>query len=258
MRRKSLLHALSATLCALALFPLPSAARARQQPQEKQNIVPAPNVDANQIVAKLVASETAFQRAFARYSFQRDAVIQSIGFGGQVTGEFHRVSRISFDAEGKQQERVIQMAVPTLAPSATDMDDLNTLQLFVLEAAKLQQYDFKFLGREKIDEINTYVFDVGPKVMPNPKKSKDRYFQGRVWIDDEDFQIVKANGRGVPNGKEVFPTFDYYREHDGRYWIPSLVRVSDELVLPSGEVFRVRMRVKYTDYERPKDEKAKS
>lgn len=251
MRRKSLPPTLSATLlCAFAFGSFASNARA-------QGIVPAPNADANQIVAKFIASETAFQRAFARYAFRRDAVIQSLGFGGQVTGEFHRVSRVSFDAAGKMQEKVIQMSVPTLAPSQTDIDDLNTLQLFVLEAAKLQQYDFKLVGTEKIDEITTYVFDVTPKVMPNPKKSKERYFEGRVWVDDEDFQLVRANGRGVPQGREVFPIFDYYREHDGRYWVPSLVRVNDEMVLPSGAVFREKMRVKYTDYEKPADEKAK-
>jgi hypothetical protein len=251
MRRKSLLQHLSATLCALAFVALASDARA-------QGVVPAPSADANQIVAKFVAAETAFQRAFARYAFRRDAVIQSVGMGGQVTGEFHRLSRISFDSEGKQQEKVLQMPVPTLAPSQTDIDDLNSIQLFVLEAAKLQQYDFKLVGSEKIDEINTYVFDVQPKVMPNPKKSKDRFFAGRVWIDDEDFLIVKANGKGVPQGKEVFPIFDYYREHDGHYWVPSLVRVSDEMVLPNGDVFRVRMRVRYTNYEAPADEKAKN
>jgi hypothetical protein len=251
MRRKSLLPLLSATLCAVAFVALTSTARA-------QGVVPAPSVDANQIVAKFVAAETAFQREFARYAFRRDAVIQSVGMGGQVTGEFHRLSRISFDAEGKQQEKVLQMPVPTLAPSQTDMDDLNSIQLFVLEAAKLPQYDFKLAGREKIDEINTYVFDVQPKVMPNPKKSKDRFFAGRIWIDDQDFLIVKANGKGVPQGKEVFPIFDYYREHDGRFWVPSLVRVNDELVLPSGDVFRVRMRVRYTNYETPTAEKAKN
>jgi hypothetical protein len=251
MRRKSLPQLSSATLCALALASLTLAARA-------QGIMPAPNADANQIVAKFIASETAFQRAFAHYSFQRDAVIQSVGFGGQVTGEFHRVSRVSFDAAGKMQEKVIQMRIPTLAPTQTDIDDLNSIQLFVLEAAKLQQYDFKLAGKEKIDEITTYVFDVAPKMMPNPKKSPERYFEGRIWIDDEDFQIVHANGRGVPNGKEVFPIFDYYREHDGRYWVPSLVRVSDELVQPSGAVLRLRMRVRYTDYEKPAGEKAKN
>jgi hypothetical protein len=245
MRRKSLLNFFSARLlCAVALASLSSTAGA-------QGITPAPNADAAQIVGKFITKETEFQRAFMRYAFRRDAVLQSLGMGGQVAGEYHRISIISFDEQGKQKEKVLQMAIPSLAPSQTDIDDLNTIQLFVLEASKLAQYDFKLVGTEKIDEIGTYVFDVEPKVMPNPKKSKDRFFQGRVWIDDQDFLIVKARGKGVPEGKEAFPVFDYYREHDGRYWVPSLVTAKDELVMPSGEVVRVRVRVKYSDYEAP-------
>jgi hypothetical protein len=241
MRRKSLPHFFPAALCALALAA----------PTRAQDIKPAPAADVNQIVTKFVAKETEFQRAFLGYAFRRDAVIQSLGMGGQVAGEFHRVSIISFDEQGKQKEHVLTMPIPSLAPSPTDLDDLNTIQLFVLEAPKLARYDFKLVGTEKIDEINTYVFDIAPKVMPDPKKSKDRFFQGRVWIDDEDFLIVKARGKGVPEGRETFPTFDYYREHDGRYWVPSLVTARDDLVMPSGAVVRMRIRVKYTDYQAP-------
>ncbi|MDT7604421.1 MAG: hypothetical protein QOF61_2418 [Acidobacteriota bacterium] len=244
MRRKSLLNFFPAALCAVALASLALSASA-------QGIVPAPSADANRIVSQFIARETEFQRAFLRYAFRRDAVIQSLGMGGQVAGEFHRVSRISFDEQGKQLEKVLTMPIPSLAPSQTDIDDLNTIQLFVLEAPKLAQYDFKLVGTEKVDELGTYVFDVQPKAMPNPKKSKDRFFQGRIWIDDQDFMLVKARGKGVPEGKEAFPVFDYYREHDGRYWVPSLVSANDQLVMPSGEVVRVRIRVKYTDYEAP-------
>ncbi|MFL6230207.1 MAG: hypothetical protein ACJ741_15655 [Pyrinomonadaceae bacterium] len=242
MRRKSLLNFFPAALCALAALAVSAGG---------QGLEPAPTADAGQIVAKFISKETEFQRAFSRYAFRRDAVVQSIGMGGQVAGEFHRVSVISFDEQGRQKERVLQMPIPSLAPSPTDLEDLNTIQLFVLEAAKLAQYDFKLVGTEKIDEISTYVFDVAPKVMPDPKKSKDRYFQGRVWIDDEDFLLVKARGHGVPEGNERFPTFDYYREHDGRYWVPSLVTASDRLVMPSGRVVRLRIRVTYSDYEAP-------
>lgn len=242
MRRTRTLSLLSATLCAVALAS--PFARA-------QGVVPAPSANAAQIVNKFIASEAAFQQAFMRYAFRRDAVLQRIGFGGQVTGEYHRKSRISFDEHGAQQEKVFDMPIPTLAPSPTDIDDLNTIQLFVLEAAKLSQYDFKLAGTEKVDELSTYVFDVEPKVMPNPKKSKDRFFQGRIWVDDQDFQLVKARGKGVPAGKESFPVFDYYREHDGHYWVPSYVFADDHLVMGNGNVVHVKMRVRYTDYEAP-------
>jgi hypothetical protein len=251
-------------LTRISSFPLaalcvcvPAQLRAQQQhrplPQQQaaSNAAAAATaaVDPADVWGRFVVKETEFQRAFTRYAYRRDVVFQSVGMGRQVTGEYHRLSRISFDAAGAQHERVIDMPVPTLAPSDTDLDDLNTLQLHVLEAAKLPRYDFKYVGRERVDEIDTYIYDVTPKAMPDPKKSKERYFQGRVWIDDKDFQLVKARGRGVPSGKEVFPTFDYYREHDGRYWVPSRVTADDDAVMPSGRVLRLRVRVRYTDHQ---------
>jgi hypothetical protein len=240
----SLLRSLAATLCAVVFSA--ASARARQEPPVKS--APA-GTDEARIVAQFVANETAFQRAFAGYSFEREAIIQDIGMGRQVTGEYFRRSRISFDPRGLMQERVIKMPVPGLAPSQTDIDDLNTIQLFALEAAKLPRYDFKLAGTQEIDGTPFYVFDVTPKVMPNPKKSKERFFEGRVWIDTQDLLLVKAHGRGVPQGKEVFPTFDYYREHDGHNWLPSTVFADDEMVMPNGAVVRVRIRVKYRDYD---------
>jgi hypothetical protein len=249
MRRNSLLRFFSATVCAVAFSSAAAAFAARAQTQEPPVKVAPAGTDAARVVAQFVANETAFQRAFSGYSFEREAIIQGIGMGRQVTGEYFRRSRISFDSEGLMRERVIKMPVPGLAPSQTDIDDLNTIQLFVLEAAKLPRYDFKLAGTQEIDGTPFYVFDVAPKVMPNPKKSKERFFEGRVWIDMQDLLLVKARGKGVPAGKEAFPTFDYYREHDGRNWLPSTVFADDELVLPSGEVTRVRIRIKYRDYD---------
>ncbi|MDQ3586533.1 MAG: hypothetical protein M3407_12250, partial [Acidobacteriota bacterium] len=89
-------------------------------------------------------------------------------------------------------------------------------------------------------------------VMPDPKKSKERFFQGRIWVDDQDLQIVKARGKGVPEAKgERYPTFETYREQiDGKYWFPTYTYADDELVFDSGQVVRVRMRIKFTDFER--------
>ena len=241
-------------LAALCLCPaMPVGAQQQQQQQQAAANVAATTtsaaVDPAGAWGRFVAKETEFQRAFLRYAYRRDAVFQSVGMGGQVTGEYRRLSRINFDERGAPRERVIDLPVPTLAPSPSDIDDLDTLQLYVLEAAKLPNYDFKHVGSERIDEIDTYVYDVTPKVMPDPKKSKARYFQGRVWIDNKDFQLVKARGKGVPAGKETFPTFDYYREHDGRYWVPSQVTADEQMVLPNGRVIRVRIRVNYSDHQ---------
>lgn len=209
-------------------------------------------VDVDRILAAFQAKETAFRRLLNGYGFKRDALIQSIGMGGQVTGEFHRVSYLTFDPQGNRREKIITFPIPTLPLDPADLEDLNTIEIFAVEAGKIDRYKFTYVGREHVDELNTYVFDVAPKVMPDPKKSRERFFQGRIWIDDRDMQLVKAKGKGVPEGKQRFPTFESYREQaDGSYWFPSLTYADDKLVMLNGNVVRMRMRIRFTDFVTP-------
>jgi len=130
-----------------------------------------------------------------------------------------------------------------------DLEDLGGVNPFALEAGKLSQYNFKFVGKERIDELDLFVFDVAPKVMP--KKSTERMFVGRVWVDDRDLQIVKSKGKGVPETKtNKFPIVETYREQiDGKYWFPIYAYADDDIVFDNGNDLRIRMRVKYTDYK---------
>jgi len=172
--------------------------------------------------------------------------------GGQVTGEYHRVSTFTFDDQGNRYEKINYFPMPSFGGvTKEDIDDLGGIQPYALEPAKISQYDIKYVGKEKIDELNLYVFDVAPKVMPNPKKTKERFFLGRVWVDDQDLQIVKTRGKGVPETKEnKFPNVETYREYiDGKYWFPTYSYSDDELLFDNGETLHVRMKVKYTDYE---------
>jgi hypothetical protein len=213
-------------------------------------------VDVNKIIKAFSAKETEYRQALNQYSFKRDAVIQEIGMGGQVAGEYHRVSNFVFDDKGNRFEKIIFFPASTLEGlqiTAEDLDDLGGVQVFALEASKIDQYKFIYIGKEKIDDLDLYVFDVAPKVMPDYKKSKERFFQGRIWVDDQDFQIVKAKGKGVPEGKQRFPIFETYREHiDGKYWFPTYTYIDDELVFPGGSVVHIRSRIRYTDFKRNK------
>src|SRR5260221_9502954 len=207
----------------------------------------------DQIVRAFTAKETHFRQALNTYAFKRDALVQTIGMGGQVTGEYHRVSYFTFDDQGNRFEKINFFPMPTLTEitiTAQDLEDLGGVNPFALEAAKLNLYGFKYVGKEKIDELDLYVFDVGPKIAPDPKKTKDRFFQGRIWVDQQDLQIVKARGKGVPEDKNSrYPTFETYREEiDGKFWFPTYTYADDELTFPSGDVVRLRMLVKYSDF----------
>lgn len=207
--------------------------------------------EVDRIIRTFTTKEAQFRRALNTYSFKRDALVQSIGMGGQVVGEYHRVSTFTFDDQGGRYEKISFFPMSTL-PEITqeDVDDLGGVNPFALEPSKVDLYNFRYAGKEKIDELDLYIFDVTPKVMPDPKKIKDRLFSGRVWVDQQDLQIVKTKGKGVPETKNnKFPTVETYREHiDGKFWFPTYSYADEELIFDNGGSIHVRMKVRYMDF----------
>jgi len=207
--------------------------------------------DVDRIIREFSSKESQFRRALNEYAFKRDAVIQVIGMGGEIASEYHRLSQFTFDDSGNRFEKIIFFPMPTFSGvTAEDIEDLSGVNPFALEAGKIDRYNFTYVGKERIDELDLYVFDVAPKVIPDPKKSQERLFVGRIWVDDHDLQIVKSHGKGVPDTKDnKFPYVDTYREQiDGRYWFPTFSYADESLVYGNGSVLHLRMRVKYTDF----------
>ena len=209
-----------------------------------------PPTEVDRIIKAFTAKEAEFRRALNSYAFKRDALMQKIGMGGQVTGEYHRVSTFTFDDQGNRYEKISFFPMSTMPEITTeDIEDLGGVDPFALEPSKVSRYNIRYAGKEKIDELSLYIFDVSPKVMPDPKK-KERLFSGRVWVDDQDLQIVKTKGKGVPETKNnKFPTVETYREHiDGRYWFPTYSYADEELIFDNGGSIHIRMQVRYMDF----------
>src|SRR5829696_2856581 len=238
---------ISSIIAALALLVL-SAFSVMAQSSENGTMTPS---EVDRIVHAFTAKEAEFRRALNSYSFTRDALMQKIGMGGQVTGEYHRVSTFTFDDQGNRYEKISFFPMSSM-PEVTkeDIEDLGGIEPFALEPSKVDKYNIRYAGKEKIDELSLYIFDVSPKVMPDPKKPKDRLFKGRIWVDDQDLQIVKTKGKGVPETKNnKFPTVETYREHiDGRYWFPTYSYADEELIFDNGGSIHIRMKVRYTDF----------
>src|SRR5215203_1618431 len=212
---------------------------------------PPNSAESEKIIQAFTAKETQFRRALNNYSFKRDALIQSIGMGGQVIGEYHRVSTFTFDDQGNRYEKISFFPMSTMPEvTAEDIEDLGGVEPFALEPSKIDLYNIRYVGKEKIDELNLHIFDVTPKVMPNPKKPKDRLFSGRIWVDDQDLQIVKTKGKGVPETKNnKFPMVETYRQHiDGRYWFPTYSFADEELIFDNGGSLHIRLKVRYSDF----------
>src|SRR3954468_8476378 len=193
--KRHFLSALSASL----LLASGSAAQTGAAGTQAVNRSGAPE-DTARIIRAFMQRESEFRKALNEYGFTRDAVIQTLAWGGQISGEYHRTSRFVFDDSGNRFEKILFFPIPTVkAISITpeDIEDLGGVQAFALESSKINEYDFAYVGREKIDELDLYVFDVTPKILTDQKrlaamkksKSPERYFQGRIWVDDQDYQI---------------------------------------------------------------------
>jgi hypothetical protein len=224
----------------------------KAQPQQSKTAKP-PDID--RVVTAFTAKETEFRKALTQYRFKRDAVVQTIGAGGQISGEYHRTSQLTFDDSGQRIEKMLFFPMPTLRTigvSTEDLDDLFGVQFFALETSQAPLYNFKYVGQERIDELDLHVFEVSPKALPDPKKIKDRLFQGRVWVDTEGYQIVKTRGKGLPAPKNsLYPTVETYREEiDGRFWFPTYAYADEELPDGSGQAVKVRLRIRFSEFEK--------
>lgn len=210
-----------------------------------------PEID--KIIHKFTRGEALFRQALNIYAFNRSATLQTIGMGGQITGTFKKDSFLTFTEAGDRIEKVLFAPVSTVTEieiTAADLENMSGIDIFAIDPKNMPKYNFTYLGKEKIDELNLFVFEASPKVIPNPKKSNEKLFTGRIWVDDEDFLIVKTKGKAVPEGKnERFAVMETWRENiDGKYWFPSYTMSDDELVFDSGQVVKMKIRMKYTNY----------
>lgn len=224
----------------------------------KKELSPA---EVDRIIKNFTTKEVDFREALKNYVFNRSAVVQTVGMGGQITGEFRRDSFMTFTSEGARFEKVEFAPISTLTDltiTPEDLEDLGGVNAFALEPSTAGLYNISYIGKEKVDELDLYVFDVSPKIMPDPKKSKQRLFQGRIWVDDQDLQIVKSKGKGVPETKQnKFPIVETWRENiDGKYWFPAYAAAtgSDGELVFDGGVIRMKLRIKYTNYREGKSD----
>ncbi len=259
----------------------------KQAPSESATQA-APSLPVEEIITRFAANEAEFRKARDEYSYKQLVVVRDFdlrdvdekrrstdrrGRGrdtdrrdpppdprnpqrnreGRPGGEYRRQSEVIFLPNGERFERVTYEPPSTLeflGMTPEDLRDMENIQPFVLTTEDLPKYDVRYEGREQIDELTTYRFRVAPKRM----EAGQRYFEGQIWVDDVDLQIVKTRGKAVPDvrkGKEnLFPVFETYRENiDGQYWFPTYTSADDVLHFKNGDM-RIKVLIRYTEYKK--------
>ena len=251
-----LLFYVTLLVCGLAVGP----ARAQEGPLEN---TPPTGSTPEEIIKRFAAKETEFAKARDQYTYRQDVKVETLD-GETVDGQYHEVFDVMFNDKGQRIENVVfapQSNLTKIYMSQEDFADIRHRLPFVLTTEDLPQYNILYVGQQKEDELDCYVFDIAPKKI----EGKKRYFQGRVWVDNHDFQIVKTYGKTVPdlcnnrpcsevkkrgNEENLFPKFTTWRQQiDGQYWFPVYTKADDELHFKMEDV-HIKEIVKYEDYRR--------
>jgi hypothetical protein len=235
----------------LSVLTLPRGARAQEGPLDKAQPT---GITVEEIIKRFSVKEKEFKEARDQYTFRQDVKVMTLD-GDTPDGTYQQVFDVTFDDKGHKTKNVVFAPQPTLQRiqmTEEDFDDIENRLPFVLTSDEIGEYDILYVGQQKQDELNTYVFDVAPKQI----EGKKRYFQGRIWVDNHDFQIVETYGKTVPDIKKkkgnenLFPKFTTWREQiDGQYWFPTYTRAEDTLRFSLGDV-KIREIIKYTNYRR--------
>src|SRR5271168_4456071 len=220
---------------------------------------PPKGITSDEIILRFAAKEKEFKAARDQYTYRQDITVKTLD-GSTTTGEYHEVFDVLFDDKGHRIENVVFAPQSSLEQGGLSLDqgdvqDFRNRLPFVLTTDEIPEYNILYVGQQSEDELRCYVFDIAPKQIVGKK----RYFQGRIWVDDHDFQIVKTYGQAVPEihdtkkkGKEenLYPKFTTWREQiDNQYWFPTYTRADDTLHFNLNDI-HIREIVKYEDYKR--------
>jgi hypothetical protein len=246
---------------AAPFFATPLLAQQSQEGFGPLDTTPPSGVTVAQIIEKMGQRESAFAAARNDYTFRQDVKFNTISDDtNRPDGEYHQITDIDFSPDGRREEHVVfapQNTIERVIMTENDFKDIEKRLPFILTAPEIPEYNITYLGKQRVDELDTYVFDVAPKQLVKGK----RYFQGKAWVDQQDDEIVLVNGTNVPQDTrpghaDLSPPFTtYYQQIDDKYWFPTYTKAEGVLHFPPqhgalSEDIHVRTIVHYTDYKR--------
>jgi hypothetical protein len=216
--------------------------------------VEPPSLPPDEIIRKFVAKEDQFAEVRPTFTAKRTIRISEYDRAGTIIGEFLQVSEVTRMPDGRVVNKVLEHPQSTLKTFALEPEDVKSFEripLFPINSSQVAKYDLKYIGTEKVDEIDTYIFKVTPKTVDR----KSSYLDGIIWVDTKYLEVVKTYGKWVNELGDMkfaqmpFSTFETYRENvAGKYWFPNYER-SDETVHVKEGDFPVRLVIKWTDFK---------
>jgi hypothetical protein len=251
----------AALLAAQAQGPLTPPPKKETKRIQIDSAVEPPPIPAEEIIRRFAEKEAELAQLRLAAKYQISVRLVEFNEEGEPAGEFQSISQATLAADGKPIERILrqtQSTLKSLSLPPEDLEDLTRIPPFLLPAAQLVHYDLTYAGKQTLDELTTYIFRVQPKRL----ERRQRFFEGAIWVDDQDFAIVKTYGKFVTelledSTQQPFQLFETYRQLvDGKHWLPAYTRSEETIRTNKGEV-RLRLTIRYEDYQLPATPTAK-
>ena len=214
-----------------------------------------PSLPEAEIIRRFSQKEDEYLTTRTHFTYKKTIRIEEFGPDGKPSGEYVLVMEPARDADGKLYEKVVQRPQSTMQHfflRSEDLEGLERIPAFPLATKQLANYNLKYLGKEQVDEVECYIFQVKPKTVERQKA----YFDGVVWVDTKYLEVVKTYGQWMTDLGPMhavrdlpFSLFETYRENiEGKYWFPSYSR-SDDTAEFKGQQIPVRIVIKWTDFK---------
>lgn len=206
-------------------------------------------------LAKLVAhreSETEAERN--EYTYRQTMTLDELDDKGGTRGQYREVRDIIFSPKHERSEDFVgkpQNNLKALSLTEEDFRDIRDIQPLVLTEDRLWNYETKFRGEEIMDDVDCWVLQVRPRQILEGQ----RFFDGMIWVDKKEYNIVRMAGQAVPQirtlkSENLFPRFTTIRKPiDGKHWFPVYTYADDTLQFRTGPQ-REKLRISYSNYKR--------
>lgn len=198
--------------------------------------------------------ESAAQQAQSNYTYRQSVTVDELDNHGTIAGDYHEVRDIIFSPSEKRTEQMIgapRMSLKHLKLTDEDFRDIREIQPFLLTTDQAFLYESRFRGEENMDGVDCYVLQIRPRQILD----RQRLFDGNIWVDKNDFSVVRAEGQAVPQivttkSENLFPHFTTIRQKiDGEYRFPVVTYANDTLYFRTGPQ-RIRLMIRYSEYRK--------
>jgi len=195
---------------------------------------PAGNTAFDRVVDKVLAREVANDKALRSYAPLVETYMQSFhpdnAVGLVPTNDQYYLTRVAFkktleDIKFQSRPRLLSRAMHGATKDfKTEFVSQSFSWMMVMDYRGLdrEHYTFDYQGREFLGDLRCIVIDV------MPKKHGDGRFEGRVWVEDRDYNIVRFNGTFMDSGNATYLHFDTWRLNMlPGVWLPAYIYSED-------------------------------